>query len=152
VAEVDDAGTHCRALFSLLTRIYFETRAATSRTWADFCAGSPETLRNRAAVDAAIFGSLGAWDVRQLLRQVESPVLVVRGAASAIPHEAMEAWVEALPNARLITIDGGGHYLHVDRPEAFFPAAATFFGGGWPEPARERVAPMDLTQPQQGLV
>jgi proline iminopeptidase len=139
VTEVDDAGAHCRALFSLLTRIYFEDPATTSRTRADFCAGSPETLRNRAAVDGAIFGSLRAWDVRQLLRQVDGPVLVVHGAASAIPREAMEAWVAAFPNARLITIEGGGHYLHVDRPEAFFPAAATFFGGGWPEPARDGI-------------
>jgi parallel beta-helix repeat protein len=133
VTEVDDAGAHCRALFSLLTPIYFETLAAIGRTRADFCAGSPETLRNRAVVDAAIFESLGAWDVRHLLQQVDSPVLVVHGAASAIPREAMDAWVEALPNARLLTIHGGGHYLYVDRPDAFFPAAAVFFGGGWPE-------------------
>jgi proline iminopeptidase len=133
VTEVDDAAAHCRALFSLLTPIYFETLAAIGRTRADFCAGSPETLRNRAVVDAAIFESLGAWDVRHALRHVDSPVLVVHGAASAIPADAMAAWVEAFPNARLITIDGGGHYLHVDRPDVFFPAAAIFFGGGWPE-------------------
>jgi proline iminopeptidase len=132
MTEVDDAGAHCRALFSLLTRTYFENPATTTRTRADFCAGSPETLRNRAAVNAAIFESLGAWDVRYVLRHVDSSVLVVHGASSAIPVEAMEAWVAAFPNARLITIPGGGHYLHVDRPEAFFPAAATFFDGGWP--------------------
>jgi proline iminopeptidase len=145
VTEADDAGAHCRALFSILTRTYFEDPATTSRTRADFCAGSPETLRNRADVDAAIFGSLGAWDVRHLLREVESPVLVVHGAASAIPPEAMEAWVAAFPNARLLTIEVAGHYLHVDRPEAFFPAAATFFDGGWPEAvATASVANVDV--------
>jgi proline iminopeptidase len=132
-AEVADAGAHCRALFSLLTRVYFEDPAATTRSRADFCAGTPETLRNRGEVDAAIFGSLGAWDVRASLRHVRSPILVVHGAASAIPREAMEAWMEAFPNARLITIEGAGHYPHVDRPDAFFAAAEVFFGGGWPE-------------------
>jgi len=131
--EVADAGAHCRALFSLLTRVYFEDPAATTRSRADFCAGTPETLRNRGEVDAAIFGSLGAWDVRAVLRHVRSPILVVHGAASAVPREAMEAWTEAFPNARLITIEGAGHYPHVDRPEAFFADAEIFFGGGWPE-------------------
>jgi proline iminopeptidase len=132
-ADVDDAGAHCQALFSLLTPIYFEDPTATTRSRADFCVGSPETLRIRGEVDAAIFGSLGAWDVRPTVGNVTSPVLVLHGAAGAIPREAMEAWADAFPNARLITIDRAGHYLHVDRPEAFFRAAEVFFNGGWPE-------------------
>jgi pimeloyl-ACP methyl ester carboxylesterase len=133
-ADVDDAGAHCGALFSLLRPIYFEDPTATTRSRADFCAGSPETLRLRAEVDAAIIGSLGAWDVRPVVGHVTSPVLVLHGAAGAIPREAMEAWADAFPNARLITIERAGHYLHVDRPEAFFGAAEVFFDGGWPEP------------------
>jgi proline iminopeptidase len=133
IADVGDAGAHCRALFSLLTPIYFEDPRATSRSRADFCAGTAETLHARSQVDDAIFASLGAWDVRPAAGKVASPVLVLRGAASAIPRAAMEAWLEALPNARLITIERAGHYPHVDRPEAFFAAAETFFAGGWPE-------------------
>jgi proline iminopeptidase len=132
-AEVADPGELCRERYSLLTPIFFENPAARARSRADFCAGTPETLRNRPEVDAAIFGSLGEWDVRPALGHVRSPVLVVRGAEGALPREAMEAWVEAFPNARLITIEGAGHYPHVDRPEVFFPAAETFFDGGWPE-------------------
>jgi proline iminopeptidase len=131
--EVGDAGAHCRALFSLLRPIFFEGPAATARSRADFCAGTPETLRRRSEVDAAIRASLGAWDVRPAVGDVTSPVLVLQGAAGAIPREAMEAWADAFPNARLITIDRAGHYPHVDRPEAFFPAAEVFFGGDWPE-------------------
>jgi proline iminopeptidase len=141
-AEVADPGELCRERYALLTPIFFEDPAAAARSRADFCAGTPVTLRNRPEVDAAIFGSLGEWDVRPALGHVGSPVLVVRGAEGAIPREAMEAWAEAFPNARLLTIEGGGHYLHVDRPEVFFPAAETFFGGGWPE-ADNHPAPVD---------
>jgi proline iminopeptidase len=132
-ASVADPGELCRERYALLTPIFFEDPAAAARSRADFCAGTPETLRNRAEVDGAIFGSLGEWDVRSALGHVRSPVLVVRGAEGAIPGEAMEAWVDAFPNARLLTIEGAGHYPHVDRPEVFFPAAKTFFDGGWPE-------------------
>jgi proline iminopeptidase len=132
-ADVADPGELCRERFSLLTPTFFEDPAARARSRADFCAGTPETLRNRPEVDGAIFGSLGEWDVRPALGHVRSPVLVVRGAEGAIPREAMEAWAEAFPNARLLTIEGAGHYPHVDRPEVFFLAAETFFDGGWPE-------------------
>jgi proline iminopeptidase len=132
-ADVDDAGAHCGALFSLLRPIYFKDPTAATRSRADFCAGTPETLRIRSAVDAAIIGSLGAWDVRPAVGNVTSPVLVLHGAEGAIAREAMEAWADAFPNGRLITIERAGHYLHVDRPDAFFPAAEVFFGGGWPE-------------------
>jgi proline iminopeptidase len=148
-AEVADPGELCRERYSLLTPIFFEDPAAAARSRADFCAGTPETLRNRPEVDGAIFGSLGGWDVRPALGHVRSPVLVVRGAEGAIPGEAMEAWVEAFPNARLLTIEGAGHYPHVDRPEVFFPAAETFFGGGWPvaEAIASRPTPVGATAP-----
>jgi proline-specific peptidase len=132
-AEVADPGELCRERYSLLTPIFFEDPGRRARSRADFCAGTPVTMRNRPEVDAAIFGSLGEWDVRPALGHVRSPVLVVRGAEGAIPREAMDAWVQAFPNARLLTIEGAGHYPHVDRPEVFFPAAEVFFGGGWPE-------------------
>jgi proline iminopeptidase len=147
--DVADPGELCRERYSLLAPIFFEDPAAAARSRADFCAGTPETLRNRPEVDGAIFGSLGGWDVRPALGHVRSPVLVVRGAEGAIPGEAMEAWVEAFPNARLLTIEGAGHYPHVDRPEVFFPAAETFFGGGWPvaEAIASRPTPVGATAP-----
>jgi proline iminopeptidase len=143
-AELADPEDICRERYSLLTPIFFEDPAAATRSRADFCAGTPETLRNRPEVDAAIFGSLGEWDVRPAVRHVRSPVLVVRGAEGAIPREAMEAWAEAFPNARLLTIEGAGHYLHVDRPEAFFAAAETFFGGEWPEGGTTAFGPKSI--------
>jgi hypothetical protein len=81
-------------------------------------------------------GSVGD-DVRPLLSGVRSPVLIVHGGSGAIPTEAMHAWTAALPDARLMVIPDAGHYLHVDRPDVFFPAALEFLRGSWPAGARD---------------
>jgi proline iminopeptidase len=129
--EAPDPRGHCRTLFELLVPLYFTDPAAAHRSRGDFCAGSDEAIRARSRVNAAIMGSLGD-DVRPLLSRVRSPVLIVHGSSGAIPTEAMHAWADALPDARLMVIPGAGHYLYVDRPDVFFPAALEFLRGSWP--------------------
>lgn len=133
-AETEDPVTHCRATFGILFRVFFQDPAGAERARGDFCGGSAEVLRSRPQVDAAIMGSLGDWDVRPLLAAVGVPVLIVHGSGSAIPPEAMQEWARAFPNARLMVVPDAGHYLHVDRPAVFFPAAVEFLSGGWPPP------------------
>jgi proline iminopeptidase len=127
-AEAEDPEAHCRAVFGILMGLYFGDAGGAERTRGNFCEGSAEALRTRPSVDASILGSLGDWDVRPLLSRVDVPVLIVHGGDGAIPLDAMQAWADALPNARLLTVAGAGHYLHVDRPEVFFPVALEFFG------------------------
>jgi proline iminopeptidase len=131
-ADAEDPEAHCRAEFGILARVYFQGAGGAERTRGDFCAGSADALRSRAHVDESILGALGDWDVRPLLAAVDAPVLILHGADSAIPPEAMQAWADALPNARLQSIPDAGHYLHVDRPEVFFPVAVEFLGGRSP--------------------
>jgi proline-specific peptidase len=131
-AEAEDPEAHCRAVFGILMRVYFADAGGAERTRGDFCAGSADVLRARPDVDESILGELGDWDVRPLLPAVGAPVLILHGAESAIPLEAMQAWVNALPNARLQSVPDAGHYLHVDRPEVFFPVALEFLGGRSP--------------------
>jgi parallel beta-helix repeat protein len=130
-ADAPDARGHCRTLFELLVPLYFTDAAAAHRSRGDFCAGSDDAIRARSRVNAAIMGSVGD-DVRPLLSRVRSPVLIVHGGSGAIPTEAMHAWTDALPDARLMVIPDAGHYLHVERPDVFFPAALQFLGGSWP--------------------
>jgi parallel beta-helix repeat protein len=129
--EAPDPHGHCRMLFELLVPLYYTDAAAAHRSRGDFCTGSDEAIRARSHVSAAILGSLGD-DVRPLLSRVRSPVLIVHGGSGAIPTAAMQAWADALPDARLMVIPDAGHYLHVDRPDVFFPAALEFLRGSWP--------------------
>jgi parallel beta-helix repeat protein len=130
-AETPDPRGHCRTLFELLVPLYFADAAAAHRSRGDFCTGSDDAIRARSRVNAAIMGSVGD-DVRPFLSRVRSPVLIVHGGSGAIPAEAMHAWADALPDARLMVISDAGHYLHVDRPDVFFPAALEFLRGSWP--------------------
>jgi proline iminopeptidase len=134
-AEAEDPEAHCRAGFGILMRLYFADAGGAERTRGNFCEGSAEALRTRPSVDATILGALGDWDVRPLLSSIDVPVLIVHGGESAIPPEAMHAWADALPNTRLLAVAGAGHYLHVDRPDVFFPVALEFLGGSSPESA-----------------
>jgi pimeloyl-ACP methyl ester carboxylesterase len=54
------------------------------------------------------------------LARVDCPTLVVRGRQSdVLGHETVVRMREALPNARLAEMEGGGHWYHQEEPEAF---------------------------------
>jgi pimeloyl-ACP methyl ester carboxylesterase len=55
------------------------------------------------------------------------PALVLRGAASDYVRPEHEAAFHALfRNVRIVTLEGAGHWLHADQPEAFADAVAAF--------------------------
>jgi pimeloyl-ACP methyl ester carboxylesterase len=82
-----------------------------------------------------IMSSLGDWDWRGVVAGVSAPVLTVHGLRDNLPIESSREWVRALPNARLLLIDGAGHYPHFEQPAVFIAALATFFRGAWPAEA-----------------
>ena len=66
------------------------------------------------------------------------PVLTIHGTMDrAVPYGAGREWVFNLPNARLISIDKGGHMPWIESPGLVFPAVRTFLNGEWPEQAEE---------------
>lgn len=77
--------------------------------------------------------SFGDWDWRGNAATVDAPVLTVQGTRDNIPLEASQEWVGALRNARLLRLEGVGHYPMFERPEAFVRALRAFFDGAWPE-------------------
>jgi proline iminopeptidase len=89
-----------------------------------------------------MFATLGAWDFRPAARAVRAPVLTVRGSEDNIPLSGCREWVAVLPDARLLEIEGAGHYPFYERPDQFFAAAAGFLEGRWPDAA---VGPSDRT-------
>jgi pimeloyl-ACP methyl ester carboxylesterase len=52
-------------------------------------------------------------DVERRVQDIAAPLLVVHGSADPLfPHPHGAALADAVPGARLVTVDGGGHELH----------------------------------------
>ena len=81
--------------------------------------------------------SLGDWDWRPQAASVAAPVLTVHGTRDNVPLEASREWVSALQDARLLRMEGVGHYPMYERPDVFLRALERFFDGAWPENAEE---------------
>ena len=132
----------CRAYYVLWFRPFFRDSSAAHRSRGDFCAGTPEGRRNKiASVDRYTAASLGDWDWRPMLRAVEAPTLVMHGSADVIPLAYAREWAAAMPNSRLLVLEGVGHFPYVEAPAEFFPAVNAFLAGGWPGGAEEARAP-----------
>ncbi len=59
----------------------------------------------------------------------DKPALILCGKYdTAVGYEAQFSWLSDYPQASYVVIDGAGHNVHVDQPEAFFHAVA-----GWLE-------------------
>jgi esterase len=59
----------------------------------------------------------------------DGPVLFVRGGASDyVADEDVEAMVRFFPRAEVVTIDGAGHWVHTERPQAFAEVVLGFLG------------------------
>ena len=80
------------------------------------------------------------------LANVTMPVLTVHGTKDrSAPYGGGRDWAMTLPNARLVTIENGGHAPWIEAPDVFFDAVGTFLDGRWPA-AAERVAALDRAQ------
>ncbi|HUA63280.1 MAG TPA: alpha/beta hydrolase [Verrucomicrobiae bacterium] len=72
---------------------------------------------------------LGAED----FARATAPVLTVHGRRDrAAPYGGGRDWAAALPNARLLTVENGGHAPWVEEP-AVISSIAKFLDGEWPE-------------------
>jgi proline iminopeptidase len=136
LANPGDAAA-CRAYYGLFFVATLGDSAALRRTRGDFCAGTPEALRNKIEnVDRFTRPSLGEWDWRPALHAVTAPALVIHGTVDFIPLESAREWTAALPSGRLLLLDGSGHFPYLEVPERFFAAAETFLQGRWPAGAK----------------
>ncbi|ARS53938.1 alpha/beta fold hydrolase [Kushneria konosiri] len=60
----------------------------------------------------------------------EGPTLVLRGEHSSyVTDDALSVIGEIMPEARVDTIQGAGHWLHAEQPEAFLKAVDSFLKG-----------------------
>lgn len=127
----------CREFYQLLLPFYVSQPESAGRLKGDVCSGSDDAVRYQQFVNEQIMNSLGNWNLLPSLGTVKSPVLVIYGAADPAFVETPEAWARALPNARLLVINGAGHLPHVEQPEMFFNAVETFLKGNFPPEAKK---------------
>jgi pimeloyl-ACP methyl ester carboxylesterase len=99
----------------------------------DFANEHPEAL---AAYFGGLFESIEGFDWRTDLPKVAIPRLVVHPLQDNIPPAASEEWVRGQPNARLVTIEGAGHFPHYEQPAATLQAIGEFLDGRWPATAQ----------------
>jgi len=121
----------CRAFYEAWFTPFFGNASARAHSRGDFCAGTPESRRNKTVnVDRFTVASLGDFDWRSELRGISSPALIMHGSADVIPTDSSREWATALPNSRLVMLDGIGHFPYLESPERFFPTVRTFLAGG----------------------
>lgn len=64
------------------------------------------------------------------LAAVRTPVLTIHGTRDrSTPYGGSLDWMALLPNARLVTIENGGHAPWIEAPDAVFGAISAFLGG-----------------------
>jgi len=76
------------------------------------------------------FTACNAFDIMDRLDQIQAPTLVVGGTADRLTPLKYARYLEAhIPNARLVTIEGGGHMMMLEQPQAVAQAVADFLAG-----------------------
>jgi pimeloyl-ACP methyl ester carboxylesterase len=62
-------------------------------------------------------------------------MLVVHGSEDLIPERAARDTASLAGNARLLNVEGSGHWPWLERPDVLLPALDVFLSGGWPDAA-----------------
>ena len=86
-------------------------------------------------VQQSIWQSLGDYDLRDLLKSVRVPTLIVHGRQDPIPLASSEAAARAL-GTTCVVIEDSGHVPYVEQPAQLFPLLRSFLHDeGSPPPA-----------------
>jgi len=127
----EDARRACRDYWAVALRPRLaEPERTLPLLRSDLCASDPEGIRFGLTVtNAAVFASYGDWDLRERLRSLDVPTLVVHGEDDAIPMDMVEVWVQALPRARLLRVPRAAHFSYAERPDLVWPEVEAFLAG-----------------------
>jgi proline iminopeptidase len=137
--EWRDGVAYCREHRRLSGPRQFGRPEAMLRTKSDPCELPNEWPTNIGNLMQRVFASLGEkWDFRDRVRDVRAPTLVVHGLQDLVPPNAARLWATLVRDARVLWLEGVGHFPWLEDPEAFFPAVDGFLRGEWPARA-ERV-------------
>ncbi|HEY0625351.1 MAG TPA: alpha/beta hydrolase [Allosphingosinicella sp.] len=131
---VDDPAAHCRAenLVTLPALFADRTKAALVPDVCDSANEHPNTL---GAYFGGLFRSIDGFDWSASLPRVTIPRLVIHPLQDNISRTGNEEWVRGQANARILFVDGSGHFPQYERPDETLSAIDTFLKGDWPDEA-----------------
>jgi proline iminopeptidase len=93
----------------------------------DLCASDPAGIRYGLTItNRVVMASYGNWDLRERLKRLDVPTLVVHGEQESIPMDLVEEWVTSLPHARLVRVPKAAHFTYAERPEIVWPEVERF--------------------------
>ena len=69
------------------------------------------------------------FDLRDVVPQVNIPMLFILGDQGSSQRETAKALVAATPQAQLLVIQGGGHNVYMERPDLMAQALTDFVAG-----------------------
>ncbi|HEU5219734.1 MAG TPA: alpha/beta hydrolase [Gemmatimonadales bacterium] len=123
-----DTRQACRDLWAIALKPRLADPARTQRLIrSDLCASDPRGIRyGLTTTNRVVMGSYGNWDLRDRLRHLEIPTLVVHGEQEAIPMDLVEEWVSVMPRATLLRVPGAAHFTYVEQPDIVWPAVERF--------------------------
>jgi pimeloyl-ACP methyl ester carboxylesterase len=100
----------------------------------DLCQYPTEWPERIAGYFGAPLQSIEGFDWTDSLgRAARVPRLVIHGARDNTHLAGNREWVADQPNARILVVEGAGHWPHYERPAQVIPAIDHFLGGAWPE-------------------
>lgn len=126
-----DREGHCRAQRAIDSQALFSDTSRWHET-PEVCVYPNEWPERLGPMFGALFRTLGDFDWRDSLSRVTIPRLVIHGAADNTPLQGNREWVTGQPNARLVVIEGAGHWPHYEQRARTLAAIATFLAGAWP--------------------
>jgi pimeloyl-ACP methyl ester carboxylesterase len=127
----NDPEALCRAQRAVNSPALFAD-TADWRSTPEVCVHPNEAPERLATYFGALFRSIDGFDWRDSLSRVTIPRLVIHGARDNTPLEGNREWVTGQPTARLVVIEGAGHWPHYEQRERTLAAIATFLAGAWP--------------------
>ena len=140
-----DARQACRDYWAVALRPRLSNPNQAARLIkSDLCASNPEGIRyGLTTTNRVVMASFGAWDLRDRLRQLDTPTLVVHGEDDAIPMDLVSEWVTSLPHGKLLRVPHAAHFAYAERPRLVWSAVERFLAapldsGAAPHSGRER--------------
>ncbi|MEQ8423276.1 MAG: alpha/beta hydrolase [Cyclobacteriaceae bacterium] len=122
-----DVKSSCTSFWNIALKPRLAEGIDVSVVKGDCCAASPEAIRyGMQKTNPTTSGSLGDWDLRPQLAELNIKTLIIHGEEEAIPMAMVEHWASAMPNAELIKVAGAGHFTYVEQPDVVWPAIESF--------------------------
>jgi len=135
--EEADPAAFCHAYYrAYAPTLYADPARFEPASVAATCELPNEQPASLGAWAGALFGALGEWDFEERLRRVQAPALILQGRRDLrTPPAGASEIAAAIPDARILWLDGAGHVPLEERPEVAYPAVLEFLAGSWPAAA-----------------